>query len=89
MKVSFITLDGYEATAYLGDKEVAPNVYQGENEHTEKNVWVKSSRNDGWVEINPILAERERIIELLNEELTNCYCETPLTHLDARIKETK
>ena len=33
--------------------------------------------------------ERERIIELLNEELTNCYCETPLTHLDARIKETK
>ena len=33
--------------------------------------------------------ERERIMELLNEELINCYCETPLTHLDARIKETK
>lgn len=34
------------------------------------------------------IVERDRIIELLNEELTNCYCETPLTHLDARIKET-
>jgi len=36
-----------------------------------------------------VLAERERIIELLDIELNNCQCETPLTHLDARIRDGK
>lgn len=51
MKITYRTLDGEEATAYLDDEPIGTNLYKGENKWTEEPVVVRSLGEDGWIQV--------------------------------------